>query len=572
MMRYSRLLIPTLRDDPSDAETVSHKLMLRAGLIRKVAAGVYSLLPLGLRVLSRVEKIVREEMDHAGAQEILLPALQPSGLWEETGRWQKYGKELMRLKDRHQRDFCLGPTHEEVITDLLRNEVRSYKQLPLNLYQIQTKFRDEIRPRFGLMRGREFIMKDAYSFDADLSEAEKTYELMYKAYQNIFQRVGLDFRAVEADSGLIGGSSSHEFMVLAQTGEDAIVSCQQCDYAANMEQAEVVATETGLDTGETIPQIESVSTPGYQSVEDVSAFFKVSSDKLLKTLVFIADEKPYAVLVRGDHEINEVKLKKYLNAGELALADKKTLISVTNGPPGFSGPVALKGMEIIADQSVIPGVPYVVGANQKDTHLQYAVAGRDFVVDHFSDLRNVVSDDVCPRCGGLISIDRGIEVGHVFMLGTKYSEAMNATFLDQQGKSQYFVMGCYGIGVSRIIAAAIEQNNDEKGILWPRQIAPFDVEVIPMQEKKEAVMQAAIDISKSLQNQGYNVLLEDRKERAGVKFNDADLLGIPIQIVIGERDLKSGFVEIKQRKSGEKALTPLAEILETLSKIYGNVV
>lgn len=567
MMDYSKLLIPTLRDDPSDAETVSHKLMLRAGLIRKVAAGVYSLLPLGLRVLSKVEKIVREEMTAAGAQEILLPALQPAGLWEETGRWQKYGKELMRLRDRHQRDFCLGPTHEEVITDLVRREVRSYKQLPLNLFQIQTKFRDEIRPRFGLMRGREFIMKDAYSFDSDSGTAEKTYQTMYTAYHHIFRRAGLHFRAVEADSGLIGGSSSHEFMVLAQTGEDAIVSCQKCDYAANMEQAEVTAATAASDPCETLPAMETVLTPGKKSVEDVSAFLKVSPAQLLKTLLFIADDNPVAVLVRGDHEVNEIKLQKTLGVAELTLADKKTVERVTKGPSGFSGPVDLKNIEIIADNAVALGRPYIIGGNRLDTHIENAVAGRDFVINRQADLRNVVATDPCPRCGESISIDRGIEVGHVFMLGTKYSEAMAATFLDKQGKRQPFVMGCYGIGVSRIVAAAIEQNHDENGIIWPRQIAPFDIEVIPMQDKKKTVMDAARQLSASLEKQGFEVLFEDRRERAGVKFNDADLLGIPFQVIVGERDLKEGFVELKNRRSGEKQRVPLENAKQAMTAL-----
>ncbi len=561
-MRYSKLLIPTLRDDPSDAETISHKLMLRAGLIRKVAAGVYSLLPLGVRVLSRIEKIIREEMTNAGAQEVLLPALQPSELWEETGRWQKYGKELMRLQDRHNRDFCLGPTHEEVVTDLVRNEVRSYKQLPLNLFQIQTKFRDEIRPRFGLMRGREFIMKDAYSFDADLSAAETTYRAMYSAYHHIFRRVGLHFRAVEADSGLIGGSSSHEFMVLAETGEDDIVSCQQCEYAANMEQAELVSPQTRSEHSD--ESMLSVSTPNQTSIEALSAFLNVSKDKFLKTLFFIVDERPVAVLIRGDHEVNEIKLKKNLNVTELALADREAVERITKGPVGFSGPVGLEGLEIIADRSVVTGTSYIIGANEKDRHYRHAVVGRDFDIDRFFDLRNVVPDDPCPRCGGTISIDRGIEVGHVFMLGTKYSEAMGATFLDQQGKSQHFVMGCYGIGVSRIMAAAIEQNHDESGIFWPQQIAPFDVEVIPMQEKKEAVMNAALEITVTLEKQGFEVLLEDRKERAGVKFNDADLLGIPFQVVIGERDLNEGMVELKNRQSGEKIRVSIEDVVTSL--------
>ncbi len=567
-MRYSKLLIPTLRDDPADAETVSHRLMLRAGLIRKVAAGIYSLLPLGLRVLSRVEKIVREEMVKAGSQEVLLPALQPAELWEETGRWQQYGKELMRLKDRHNRDFCLGPTHEEVITDLVRREVRSYRQLPINLFQIQTKYRDEIRPRFGLMRGREFLMKDAYSFDADSVAAGKSYQTMFEAYHEIFQRVGLHFRAVEADTGLIGGSSSHEFMVLAQTGEEEIASCEKCQYAANVEQAEILGGDTSPpEPPKDLSVMASVSTPGKKSVEEVSSFLKVSPKQLVKTLLFQADDRPVAVLVCGDHEVNEVKLKKLLGVAELTLADRSTVERVTKGPSGFSGPVGLEGLEIIADLSVRSLTDIVIGANQKDKHYHHAHPGRDFTVNRYADIRNVVKGDTCPKCGGSIVIDRGIEVGHVFMLGTKYSEKMGATFLNQAGEECPFVMGCYGIGVSRIVAAAIEQNHDERGIIWPQPIAPFGVAVIPVQEKKEAVMSAATSIMESLEKNGLEVLFEDRKERAGVKFNDADLLGIPFQIIVGQRNLSEGRVELKHRKTGEKTLVPLDQIVSEVTKL-----
>jgi len=567
MMYFSKLLIPTLRNDPSDAETISHRLMLRAGLIRKVAAGIYCLLPLGKRVLSKIEAIVRDEMEKAGAQELLLPALQPAVLWEETGRWQQYGKELMRLKDRHNRNFCLGPTHEEVITDLVRREVRSYRQLPLNLYQIQTKFRDEIRPRFGLMRGREFIMKDAYSFDADTASAQKNYEAMFAAYHRIFERVGLRFRAVEADTGTIGGSSSHEFMVLAQTGEEGIASCPSCHYAANVERAEL--RENGqrsqMQSSEA-PAMKTVLTPKKKSVSEVCAFLKRTPKELLKTLLFLADNRVVAVLVRGDHEINEIKLKKYLDVSDLNLADRATVEKTTKGPSGFSGPVGLAGLEIIADFSVESLSECIVGANKKDTHYLHAAQGRDFQVDRYADLRNAVAGDPCPRCSTSIVIDRGIEVGHVFMLGTKYSEAMDATFLDKAGKKQHFVMGCYGIGVSRIMAAAIEQNHDENGIVWPKPIAPFDVEVIAVQEKKEAVMAAAQAISENLEKGGLSVLLEDRKERAGVKFNDADLIGIPFQVVISERNLTEGQAELKDRKTGKKEMVRLDSLLERVLK------
>ncbi len=565
-MRHSKVLIPTLREDPAEAEIVSHRLMMRAGMIRKVSAGIYNFLPVGLRVLFKIEKIVREEMESAGAQEVLLPALQPAELWQETGRWQQYGKELMRLKDRHDREFCLGPTHEEVITDLVRREIKSYRQLPINLYQIQTKFRDEIRPRFGLMRGREFVMKDAYSFDADLEGAKESYQKMYNAYHKIFKRLGLRFRAVEADTGLIGGSSSHEFMVLAQTGEEAIASCTACEYAANVERAEVKAASSAPASGGTL-SLEKVKTPGQKSVEEVGAFLKVSPGQLLKTLLFLADGRPVAVLVRGDHQVNEIKAKRLLGASELVLADAAEVEKVTGGPSGFSGPVGLKEIEIIADLSVETLSDLVIGANEKDTHYLHASPGRDFTVNRYADVRNAVAGDACPRCGKLLAIDRGIEVGHVFMLGTKYSEAMKATFLDQKGEEQRFVMGCYGIGVSRIMGAAIEQNHDEKGIIWPISIAPFAIHVIPVQEQSERVMITAELIYGSLLQAGVETLLEDRSERVGVKFNDADLLGIPYQVVIGEKNLHEGFVEVKNRRTGEKSKIEVEKIINYLIEL-----
>lgn len=560
-MYFSKLFIPTLRDNPSDAEIMSHRLMLRGGYIRKVAAGIYSLLPLGLRVLYKIEQIIRREMDAVGAQELLLPALQPAELWEETGRWAQYGKELTRLKDRHNRDFCLGPTHEEVITDLIRNEIRSYKQLPLNLYQIQTKFRDEIRPRFGLMRGREFIMKDAYSFDANIEGAKATYQSMYEVYHRIFKRVGLDFRAVEADAGMIGGSSSHEFMVLAETGEDDIASCTQCGYAANVERAELRPLKGFKKTGKEMPEaMRAVSTPGKKSAEEVCEFLKLEPAALIKTLLFLADDQIVAVLVRGDHEVNEIKLRCQLGVEELTLVDKETVERVTKGPSGYSGPVGLQGVEILADHAVAAMSTAVIGANRQDSHYIQAKPGRDFDVDTYADLRNAVSGDPCPACSAPVTIDRGIEVGHVFMLGKKYSEAMQANFLDQNGKDQAFAMGCYGIGVSRIMAAAIEQNHDERGMIWPLSIAPFAVEVIPVQEKKESVMTAAKDIYASLTKRGIETLFEDRKERAGVKFNDADLLGIPFQVVVGQKNLEQGLVELKDRRTAEKTCISIGDL------------
>jgi prolyl-tRNA synthetase len=555
-MRYSQTLIPTLREDPAEAEIISHKLMMRAGLIRKLSAGIYTYLPLALRILSKIEKIVREEMTRAGAQELLMPAMQPAELWEETGRWQQYGKELVRLKDRHNRDFCLGATHEEVITDLVRREVKSYRQLPINLYQIQTKFRDEIRPRFGIMRGREFVMKDAYSFDANLDGAKKNYQTMYNAYQTIFTRLGLRFRAVEADTGLIGGASSHEFMVLAQTGEESIAACTVCDYAANVERAET-GTPRSADGPHPLGAVEAtettllkVKTPGKKSVEDVSSFLNVSSKQLIKTLIYMADKKPVAVLVRGDHQVNEIKLKKLLNAGELLLASPAEVAQSTGAPVGVSGPIGLTGMEMIGDLAVVSLSDMVIGANEADTHYLHAAVGRDFQMTRAADIRNAVAGDDCPKCGKPIFIDRGIEVGHVFLLGTKYSQLMKATFSDEKGEEKLFEMGCYGIGVSRIMAAAIEQNHDEKGIAWPKPIAPFLVHLVPVQDQSEAVMGMARHLYAALLGAGVDVLFDDRSERPGVKFRDADLLGSPYQLVIGEKTLKEGKVEVKDRKSG----------------------
>lgn len=570
-MRHSRLLIPTLREDPAEAEIVSHRLLVRSGLIRKVSAGIYDYLPLGLRVLYKVEKIVREEMEQAGAQEILMPALQPAELWQETGRWKQYGKELVRLKDRHDRDFCLGPTHEEIVTDLVRREVKSYRQLPINLYQIQTKFRDEIRPRFGLMRGREFVMKDAYSFDSDLDGAKESYRKMYDAYHKIFQKLGLRFRAVEADTGLIGGSSSHEFMVLAQTGEEGIASCTACDYAANVERAEVKAG-TGSPGGGEVKPLEKIKTPGKKTVEEVSAFLNITPRQLVKTLLFLADGRPMVALVRGDHEVNEIKLKRLIGASELVLADPEAVEKTTGGPSGFSGPVGLAGVEIVADSAIESNPEFVIGANEKDTHYLHASPQRDFKVDRFADIRNIQAGDSCPRCGKPVAIDRGIEVGHVFMLGTKYSQAMKATFLDKKGAEQFFVMGCYGIGISRIISAAIEQNHDEKGIIWPMPIAPFAVHIIPVQEQSERVMITAELIYGSLLRAGVETFLEDREERAGVKFNDADLLGIPYQVVIGEKNLGEGLVELKNRRTGEKQKLEVEKVIDFLIElIHGKV-
>jgi prolyl-tRNA synthetase len=547
-MRFSQVLIPTLREDPGEAEIASHRLMLRAGLIRKTAAGIYTYLPLGLRVIRKIERIIREEMNRAGAQELLMPIASPAELWRETGRWDHYGKELFRFQDRHERDFCLGPTHEEVITDLIRREVRSYRQLPLNCYQIQTKFRDEIRPRFGLMRGREFIMKDAYSFDQDEESAKVSYQKMYDAYQRIFTRCGLTFRAVEADTGLIGGSSSHEFMVLAETGEETIVYADQGTYAANVERADVAPPSDR--SSEPAKPVRKVSTPGVRTVDEVTAFLKITPDRLVKTLFYKAPKETIGVLIRGDHAVNEIKLKKVLGVVELELADSATVAAVSGAPVGFAGPIGMRGVRLIADHAVAAMANVVVGANELDGHYVDANVGRDFTVEQFADLRNAQAGDPSPRGDGSLRVAKGIEVGHVFMLGTKYSKAMRATFLDPQGQERLAVMGCYGIGVGRTAAAAVEQNHDAKGIIWPVPIAPVQVHLLPLSQSPQ-VTATAEQLYDELLRSGVDVLWDDRDERAGVKFNDADLIGAPFQVVIGEKSLAQGVVELKERKTGQ---------------------
>jgi prolyl-tRNA synthetase len=548
-----------LREEPADAEVVSHKLMLRAGMIRKLAAGIYTLLPLGVRVLQKVERIIREEMDRAGAQEVVMPCLVPADLWIESGRWDQYGKELLRIKDRHDRDYCLGPTHEEVVTDLARREIRSYRQLPINLYQIQTKFRDEVRPRFGVMRAREFVMKDAYSFDADEAGAERSYERMYAAYMRIFQRCGLKFRAVEADTGLIGGRFSHEFMVLADTGEDAIVSCETCAYAANLERAEV--GKIAEAAREEMKKLKRVQTPDKRSVEEVTAFLDVPAQRLVKTIIFETDQGSVAILVRGDHEINEAKLRRHLGATQLEMAGEQVVADWTHAPIGFAGPVGLD-LKIIADYALEGIRNIVVGANEADAHLVNVNPGRDFRVDEFADIRLAQEGDPCPRCPGRLQISRGIEVGHIFKLGTKYSEAFGATYLDPEGKERSLVMGCYGIGVGRTAAAAIEQNHDDDGIILSFAIAPFHVLILPVNNKDAEVMKAAEGLYGTLSEKGAEVLLDDRDERPGVKFKDADIIGIPLRLTVGEKNLKQGKVEIKARRSGEITVVDLKEAPE----------
>lgn len=561
-MRMSQLLVPTLKEDPADAEVISHKLMLRAGMIRKLTAGVYSYLPLGYRSLRKMEQIVREEMDAAAGQEVFLPMVQPAELWMESGRWDVYGSELLRFKDRHGRECCLGPTHEEVITDLVRRDVRSYRDLPLNLYQIQTKFRDEIRPRFGLMRGREFMMKDGYSFDATEEGAEKSYSMMWDAYRKVFLRCGLRFRAVEADSGPIGGSFSHEFMVLADTGEDTVVSCDSCEYAANMEKAEIRPVSVEVPGTDGPPS--KVSTPGVRTIEEVASFLKVRDQDLIKTLIVKTDKGPFAVLLRGDHDLNEVKVKNFLNVMEIELADERTIEEVTGGPLGFSGPVGLKKLPMLADHAIRGIRAAVTGANEKDAHLVNVNPQKDFTVHQYGDFRAALEGDPCPRCQGTLKLSRGIEVGHVFKLGVKYSEAMNARFLDADGKERPMIMGCYGIGVSRTVAAAIEQNHDEDGIIFPPPLAPFRAVVTPVGAKSSDIDETAESIYRSLWANGIDALLDDRDERPGVKFKDADLIGIPFRITIGKKALAEGKVELRHRRKKETTLVEKSAIVEAV--------
>ncbi len=563
-MRWSEFFLPTLKETPSEAEIISHKLMLRAGLIRKLSAGVYNLLPLGLRVSKKVENIVREEMNRAGGLEILMPVLSPAELWQESGRWDVYGKELMRLRDRHGRFFALGPTHEEVVTDIVRREVRSYRQLPLTLYQIQTKFRDEVRPRFGVVRAREFIMKDAYSFDRDDECLAKTYAKMYEAYTRIFKRCGLRFGVVEADSGAIGGDVTHEFMVFAETGESQVFACG-CGYAATAERAEGEAQ--AYESDRTPKPLEKVSTPNMRTVEEVTQFLGKKPWELVKTIIYNADGRYVAVLIRGDREINEIKLAKVLGTVNMVMATPEEIEQVTGGPLGFSGPVELKDVRMIGDSTVLGMANMVVGANQMDAHLVNANLTRDFRLDEVHDLVLAVQGDKCKRCGKPLSTWRGIEVGQVFKLGTKYSDKMKAYFLDEHGNEKPFVMGCYGIGITRTIAAAIEQHNDRDGIAWPVTIAPFEVHVLPTNVSDSDLKDTAESMYAALTKSGVEVLLDDRDERPGIKFKDADLVGIPFRLTVGEKAAKEGKVEIRTRKTGETVKVARGSAAEAAAKI-----
>ncbi len=566
-MKQSQLLIPTLREAPADAEVVSHQLMLRAGMIRKTAAGVYSFLALALRVLEKIEKIIREEMERDGAQEVLLPVVMPAELWKETGRWDYYGKELLRFKDRHDRDFCIGPTHEEAITDLIRQNVSSYRQLPLNLFQIQTKFRDEIRPRFGLMRGREFVMKDGYSFHADEEDAKQTYWVMYEAYKRIFARCGLAFRPVEAMTGAIGGSLSHEFQVLAKSGEDPVLTCTRCDYAANVEKAAVRGAVDPAKVEKVSGKFQKVATPGKTSVEEVSQCLGVRPQDLAKILVYESEQGPIAALVRGDHELIGAKLEQVAGVRKLEMASAATIEGVLKSAVGFTGPVGLKA-PLYVDLAVAEMKDFVTGANERDFHLTGVNLG-DFEAKGFFDLRRAIAGDACPKCGeGVYEEHRGIEVGQVFFLGTKYSASMNAKFLDEKGQERVMTMGCYGIGVSRTAAAAIEQNHDANGIVWPYPIAPFHFHLVTLNVGDAAVLQASRELYEGMRGAGLEVLWDDRDENPGVKFKDSDLLGIPYRVVVGGKGLKEGLLEVKTRKTGEVEKVPPAQALERLLEIH----
>jgi prolyl-tRNA synthetase len=567
-MRWSQYYLFTTREVPNDAEVISHQLMVRAGMIKKVAAGIYTYLPFGWRSLSKLMAIVRREMGAAGAAELQMPSIQPAELWQESGRWQKYGKELLRIKDRHERDFVFGPTHEEVITDLVRRDVKSYRQLPFNLYQIQTKFRDEIRPRFGLMRGREFLMKDAYSFHTSAESLDEAYQAMHRAYCRIFDACKLDYSAVEADTGSIGGSASHEFMVVAGSGESAVVRCPSCGYAANVEKAETRREPAG----EPHPPLDrqEVATPGKKAVEEVARFLKMAPKRIVKTLIYETEKGLVAALIRGDREVNEVKLANHLDVERLELAGEEKVREATGAPVGFAGPVGLQGIRIVADESVRNLTNFACGANKEDAHYTGVNWGRDVDLSDFADFLLVSGGDACPRCDGKLEAFRGIEVGHIFKLGTKYSEAMACNYTDEAGAELPMIMGCYGLGIGRTVAAAIEQNHDQDGIVWPRPLAPFEVLLAGLNPDDAEVRRVTEELYGQLQEKGVEVFFDDRDERPGVKFKDADLIGLPIRLVVGAKSLADGKVEISLRRDKAKHLVPVAEavakVLELLEQ------
>jgi len=564
-MRWTQSLIPTLREIPKEAEATSHQLMLRSGLIRKLSSGVYSYLPIGFLALQKVEKIIREEMRRVGAAELLLPALHPAELWKKTGRYTALGEDKIAFKNRADQEFVLGPTHEEVVTDLVATNVKSYRELPILLYQIQTKFRDEIRPRFGVIRSKEFIMKDAYSFDRSWEELDQSYQKMLEAYKNIFSRCGLKFEVVNADPGIMGGNVSHEFMLLADFGEDLIASCNSCDLRSTPSLVScVMPPETNTESKE---KLEVFNTPNLRTIEELSAHFKISAHKLLKTILYLADNKPVACLIRGDMEVSDTKLKKFLNVKSLMLATEHQIEEWTGAPIGFSGPIELKGIEIVGDYSVKMMTDFVVGANQKDKHYRGVNIPRDFQVMRFGDFKVVQAKDKCSSCGkGTIEMKRAMEIGHIFKLGTRYSQPLEAHFLDEQGKRQDIIMGCYGIGVNRIVSGAIEQNHDDKGILWPASLAPFQYHLLTLNHAEPLVRSIADEIYSKAEE---NILYDDRNERAGVKFNDADLLGLPCQIIVGEQSAKLGKVELKNRKTGEKQVLVKEDLYR---KVLDNVI
>ena len=566
-MRWSNYYLFTTREVPRDAEVVSHQLMVRSGMIKKLASGIYTMMPLGWRSIVKMMSIVRRELDAKGALELSMPAVQPAELWQESGRWQEYGKELLRINDRHGRDFCFGPTHEEVITDMVRHDVRSYKQLPLNLYQIQTKFRDEIRPRFGLMRGREFLMKDAYSFHATAESLDDTYQDMNDAYCRIFESCQLDYNVVEADTGTIGGSSSHEFMVVAQTGESAIVRCPDCGYAANTEKAETgtLPAPPALPAGD----LESVDTPNQSTIEDVAKFMDVLPSQIVKTLIYTSEtEELVAVAIRGDRELNEIKLANHLGVLHLSLATDAEVERATGAPTGYAGPVGLAdGVKLIADPSVRDLESFVCGANAKDAHYRNARWEREATPDAWVDVLLADAGDPCPKCDGTLELFRGIETGHIFKLGCKYSEKLGCNFLDEQGNDEPMIMGCYGLGIGRTVAAAIEQNHDKDGIIWPLPLAPFSVLVIALNPQVDEVREVAEKLYGDLSARGIDVLYDDRKERPGVKFKDADLVGIPVRVVVGQRGLDNGEVEISLRRDKERHMVPVADAAAKLAEL-----
>ncbi len=569
-MRVSKMYAPTLREVPSEAEIASHQLLLRAGFMRKSTNGMYTYLPLAWRVIRKIEAIIREEMEEKGAQEIMMPIMQPAEIWQESGRWGAYGAEMIRLKDRHGHEYCLGPTHEEMVTTVVKSDVRSYRQLPLNLFQIQDKFRDERRPRFGLMRSRDFIMKDGYSFDRDEAGLDASYQAMYDAYTNIFNRCGLNFRPVEADSGAIGGNGSHEFMVLAESGEAEIVYCSECEYAADIEKAELHTIEAPAEEEKAV---EKIATPNCKTIEAVCSFLKIPVDHSMKAVAFQSEKGLILCFVRGDHEVNEIKVVNTVDVTEVEMADPE-LLAKCGTVGGYMGPVGLdaKKVIIVVDQSVMKMHNVCCGANEEGYHLVNVNPGRDFTPTFVADIRLMAEGDPCPHCGAPVKKARGIEVGQVFKLFTKYSKAMHATYLDENGKEQPMVMGCYGIGVGRTMAAAVEQNNDKDGMIWPVAIAPYEVLVVPVNVKDEASTAKAEEIYAALQKAGVETVIDDRKERPGVKFKDADLIGYPIRVVVGPKTLTTGELEVKIRRSGEVKMLPLdSDYIATIKEMLQNL-